>query len=41
MCGTIEGLYGYPCLKHIIQLCPGDWVKRIAKMNEAVGINNR
>ena len=25
--GTREILYGYTYLKHIIQLCPGDWVK--------------
>ena len=38
--GTREGLYGYPYLKHIIQLWPVDSVKQIAKMNEAVGMKN-
>ena len=38
--GTINGLDGYPYLKHIIQLLPGDWVKQITKINEAVGMNN-
>ena len=39
--GTREVLYVYPYLKHIIQLCPGDWVKHMEKMNEAVFIKNR
>ena len=39
--GAIEGLYGYPYLKHLTQLWPGDWVKQIAKINEAVGMKNR
>ena len=39
--GTREGLDGYPYLRHIIQLWPGDWVKQMAKMNEAVGMKNR
>ena len=34
-------LDGYPCLKHIIKLWPGDWVKHMSKMNEVVGVNNR
>ena len=38
---TREGLYGYPYLKHIIQLWPGDWVRHMKKMNEAVGMKNR
>ena len=38
--GTREGLNGYPCLKHLIQLWPGYWVKKMAKINEAVGIKN-
>ena len=25
--GTRYGLYGYPYLEHLIQLCPGDWPK--------------
>ena len=29
--GTRDGLYGYPYLKHLIQLWPGDWVKQVAK----------
>ena len=27
-------------MKHIIQLCPGDWVRQIEKMNEVVCMNN-
>ena len=37
---TREVLDGYPYLKHLIQLWPGDWVKHMAKINEAVGTNN-
>ena len=29
--GTREILDGYPYLKHLIQLCPGDWVKQMEK----------
>ena len=29
--GTREGLVGYPYMKHIIKLWPGDWVKHIGK----------
>ena len=29
--GTREGLYGYPYLKHLIQLWPGDWVTRMRR----------
>ena len=29
--GTIEGLYGYPYLKHLIQLWPGYWVIHMEK----------
>ena len=36
-----EELDEYPYLKHLIQFWPGDWVKYMAKMNEAVGMNNR
>ena len=39
--GTRKGLDGYPYLKHLIQLWPGIGVRRMAKMNEAVCINNR
>ena len=28
--GTGEGLYGYPYLKYLIQLWPGNWVKHMA-----------
>ena len=38
--GTREGLDGYTYLKHPIQLWPGDWVNQIAKIDEAVDINN-
>ena len=27
-------------MKHIIQLCPVNWVKQMAKMNEMVGMKN-
>ena len=36
--GNREGLDGYPYLKHLIQFWPGDWVKRMEKINEAVGM---
>ena len=36
----IEGLDGYPYLNDLIQLWPGDWVKKMAKMNESVGMKN-
>ena len=39
--GTREGKYGYPYLKHLIQLCPDDWLRQMEKMNEAVCMNNR
>ena len=38
--GTKERLYVYPYLNHIIQLWPGDWVKKMSRMNEAVGMKN-
>ena len=38
---TREGLDGCLYLNHIIQLWPGGWVKHMAKINEAVGVNNR
>ena len=38
--GTREGLDGYTYLNYIIQLWPGDWVKQMPKMNEAVGMKN-
>ena len=40
MGGVREGLYWYTYLKHIIQLWPGDWVKHMEEINEAVGMNN-
>ena len=39
--GTREGLDGYPYLKHINQLWPGDWLNQMEKINEVVGMNNR
>ena len=39
--GNREGLYGYPYLKHLIQLWPGDWVRQMEKMNEVVCMKNR
>ena len=38
--GIREGLDEYPCLKHLIQLWQGNWVRQMAKMNEAVGMKN-
>ena len=38
--GKREGLYGYPYLKHLIKLWPGDWEKQMEKMNEAVCMKN-
>ena len=38
--GIREVLDGYPYLKHIIKFWPGDWEKQIAKINEAVCMNN-
>ena len=35
-----EGLYRYIYLKHLIKLWPGDWVKQMEKMKEAVGEKN-
>ena len=39
--GKREGLEGYPYLKHLIKLWPGDWEKQMEKMNEAVTMKNR
>ena len=41
MGGVREGLDRYPYLKHLIQLCPGDWVKQMVKINGMVGMKNR
>ena len=30
--GNREGLDGYSYLKHLVQLCPGDWVKHMEKL---------
>ena len=38
--GTRKGLDGYTHLKHLIQLWQGYWLNQMAKMNEAVGMNN-
>ena len=38
--GIQEELDGYPYLKHIIQVCQGDWYKQMEKINEAVGMKN-
>ena len=38
--GAREGLYGYTYLKHLIQLCLGDWVKQMEKTNKAVDMKN-
>ena len=39
--GTREILDGYTYLKNIMQLWPGDWVRQMEKINEAVCMNNR
>ena len=39
--GTRDGVDGYPYFKNLIQLCPGDWVKQVSKINEAVDVKNR
>ena len=38
--GKQEGLDGYPYLKDLIQLWPGDWERKMVKMNEAVCMKN-
>ena len=38
--GTREGLDGYLYLNHLIQLLPGDWLKQMEKLNEAVGMKD-
>ena len=38
--GASKGLDGYHYLNNTIQLWPGDWVKQMEKMNEAVGMKN-
>ena len=35
-----EGLDGFPYLKHLIKLWPGDWEKQMEKINEAVTMKN-
>ena len=37
---TREGKYGYPYVKHIIQLWSVDWMKHMEKINKVVGIKN-
>ena len=39
--GKREGLDGFPYLKHLIKLWPGDQEKQTEKMNEAVTMKNR
>ena len=39
--GEREGLYGFPYLKHLIKLWPGDWEKNMERMNKAVTMKNR
>ena len=41
MGGDRKVLDCYPCLKHLVQLWPGNWVNQMGKMNEAVGMENR
>ena len=38
--GTINGLDGYPYLKHIIDFWPGYWFNQMEKVDVAVGMNN-
>ena len=39
--GVQEGIYGYPYLKHLIELCPGGWEDHLSKINEVVDKNNQ
>ena len=39
--GKLEGLDGYPYLKHLIKLWPFNWVRKMGKMNESVCMKNR
>ena len=36
-----EGIYGYPCLKHLRELWLGDWIEQMSKTNEEVGERNQ
>ena len=39
--GSQEGIDWYLYLEHLIDLCLGDWVDHLSKMNEAVGERNK
>ena len=34
-------MFGYPYLKYLIELLPGDWVKQMSKINEKSVERNR
>ena len=34
--GLREEIYGYTYLKHIVELCPGEWEDQLEKINEVV-----
>ena len=38
--GVQKGLYRYPYLRHLIELWPGGWVKKMTKINVAVDKKN-
>ena len=38
--GVREGIYGYTYLKHIIELCLGDWFDHLSKINEEINERN-
>ena len=35
------GIYGYPYLKHLIELWPGSWEDHLSKINEVVDEQNQ
>ena len=38
--GVRQGIAWYPYLKHLIELCPWDWVEQLSEMNEDIGERN-
>ena len=36
-----EGIYGYPYLKHLLELWTSDWIEHLSKINERVSDINR
>ena len=39
--GVQEGIYGYPYLKHILELWPEYWEGKLLNMNEVISEQNR